>query len=171
MSEENDIGWLRSREMFQHFTDAEFASLEKALTIGTFADGAIIRRCGDVVRTEDMAILLILEGEILVSTEAVEKSQVAVSRSLKAGEIMSVVSFVNGGRYSADSMAKGEVVVASLHRTEYEKLRTSDTPLAVAIQYMIARQLARDLRLCNQRVTDKLLGGLKWEDLPSIGTR
>jgi len=43
--------------------------------------------------------------------------------------------------------------------------------LAAAIEFMIAHQLARDLRMCNRRLANALQDGIDPDSLPSYLTR
>ena len=87
---------------------------------------------------------------------------------MKAGELIGLVSFINGGRHSATCVAKGALRVAVVTREDFQPLRESKPSLAVLIQYTIAKQLARDLRICNQRLMNALQKGINRDDLPKF---
>lgn len=157
--------------MFQHFSDEQFVLLDQVLATREYSDGEVIHSANEPVTQQNQAVMIILEGEIMLSTEAPDKGQVAVARSMKAGELMSLISFVNGGVHTATSQSRGHVKVALLKRGLYDNLTHSDPPFAAAIQYMIAKQLSRDLRMCDRRLANALHKGIKWDDLAGFVRR
>ena len=69
MIEDASIAALRSRELFQHFSDEEFERLSEALVTIEYADGEIIHSADEAVSQESRALLIVLEGVISISTE------------------------------------------------------------------------------------------------------
>ena len=149
-------GKLADLELLKPLSPAELEKLERLLLVKDYRDGHTFWQEGAKIHDDRRAIFFILQGKVAVSTEREEQTYIPVARTLKAGEIFGLISFLQGDVYSATCRTDGPVCAASLARTEYDSLFTTDVPLAASITYAISRQLARDVRLCNARLVKEI---------------
>ena len=147
---------LREVEALQSLEEEQFRSLERALTVQSFDDGHEFDRGGRKTDCQRSALHIILGGQVAVTARARAANQVPVERMMKAGEIVGLISFFKDGPRTATMRAVGPVCVASLTREQYDQILKVDPALHSAFLFAMARQLARDVRQCNDRLVSAL---------------
>lgn len=142
---------LRVHRDFKDFSAEERAGLLGLFTEQTHADGAVLIREGEPAD----AMYLIIEGQLLVTRrdKGGEPLRICV---MGAGELVGLVALVDPGPRTATCTVVGGAKVARLAAADFERLFAADAPLAHRLQYLIARQLASDLRLYNDALADTL---------------
>jgi CRP/FNR family cyclic AMP-dependent transcriptional regulator len=132
----------------------ETETLARALTTATYPDGHVFVREGK----KGDACYLILDGDVSVTRTATEGRGIEHVRTMGPGELFGLIALVDHGKRAATCTAVGEVTAASLPLNAFDMLFRSNAPIAHHFQYVIARQLARDLRAYNHALLAMLLG-------------
>lgn len=142
---------LRAHRDFKDFSAEERRELLGLLTERTYTDGVVLIREGD----PGDAMYLIVDGQLLVTRRDTggEPLRICV---MGAGELVGLVALVDPGPRTATCTVVGGAKVARLPAADFERLFAADAPLAHRLQYLIARQLASDLRLYNDALADTL---------------
>lgn len=142
---------LRAHRDFRDFSAEEREELLGLLTERTYSDGAVLIREGD----PGDAMYLIVDGQLLVTRRDTggEPLRICV---MGPGELVGLVALVDPGPRTATCTVVGGARVARLAAADFERLFAADAPLAHRLQYLIARQLASDLRLYNDALADTL---------------
>jgi CRP-like cAMP-binding protein len=143
---------LAGLDLFKTLSAAETQKLEGLMPVKDYRRGHCFWKAGIQIRHDRRALLVILDGEVSISTESEGLTHVPVARVLHAGEIFGLISFFEAEVHSATCRAATPVRAASLARTAYDKLCESDVALAASIMFAMSRQLAKDVRQCNSRL-------------------
>ncbi len=146
---------LRTAPMFADFSRAELEALEKAIGIDDYSDGHLFINEGE----DGEAMYLIIEGEVLISRKKATGVGFELHKKIGPGELFGVISLIDHGPCTASCRAVGPVKAASLRRSTFDLLFNIDAPIAHHFQYLIARQLAHDLRAFNQLLGETVLSG------------
>jgi CRP-like cAMP-binding protein len=146
------------RGFFGVLTPGEMSRLEKLLPVKEYRKGHVFWKAGSKLREDSPAVFIIMEGQVSVASEVSDITQVPVARTLNAGEMFGLVTFLQSEVHTATCRAATKVMAASITRAEFESLRSKDLPLGTALMFAMARQLARDVRACNQRLVDAIRG-------------
>ena len=160
---------LRELHAFRNFSDEHLAVLEGTLEVNAISSGQVIYERGKRARPGELGVHIIVSGSVSIYTEPEEKNRVPILRHMHAGDIFGLVSFVTGVSHTANCKADTDTMLATLTEKAFGELRASNPELVVQIQMVVARQLARDLRFANRRLSDALQNVIKWEDLPGLG--
>ncbi len=142
---------LRAHRDFKDFSAEEREELLGLLTERTYSGGVVLIREGD----PGDAMYLIVDGQLLVTRRDTggEPLRICV---MGPGELVGLVALVDPGPRTATCTVVGGANVARLSAADFERLFAADAPLAHRLQYLIARQLASDLRLYNDALADTL---------------
>jgi CRP/FNR family cyclic AMP-dependent transcriptional regulator len=146
--------FLLSNPLFDTFDRTEAQALARAMTTVTYPDGHVFLHEGK----KGDACYLILEGDVSVTRMATEGRGIEHVRTMGPGELFGLIALVDHGKRAATCTAVGEVTAASLPVNAFDMLFRSNAPIAHHFQYVIARQLARDLRAYNHALLAMLLG-------------
>ena len=138
--------FLQTVPQFADFSQSELTAFDKAFRVDTFCDGHVFIKEGGHAD----AIYLILHGEVEVRRRRRNEAGYALINRTRAGEIFGHVSLINNDRRGATVVAVGEVRVATLPQSAFELLFDTHAPIALHFQRLVARQLARDLRLYDE---------------------
>jgi CRP-like cAMP-binding protein len=125
------------------------------MIVGDYRDGHLFISEGESAD----AMYMIIEGEVLVSRKKPTGVGFDLHRKIGPGEIFGVISLIDSGPRSASCRAVGRVKAASLQRSAFELLFNIEAPIAYHFQYLIARQLADDVRMFNQLLGEIVLSG------------
>ena len=150
---------LESLDFFKLLSPQQVEKLRVAMPVKEHRKGHVFWKAGSRIGDDRCAVIFILEGQVSVATETAQVSQVPVARVLQPGEIFGLVTFLNAKVHSATCRAATPVRAAVMTRSEFDKLSQSDIALASAFMYAIARQLARDVRACNNRLVTAITSG------------
>ncbi|MEJ2108195.1 MAG: cyclic nucleotide-binding domain-containing protein [Acidiferrobacteraceae bacterium] len=123
--------FLLSNPLFDTFDRTEAQALARAMTTVTYPDGHVFLHEGK----KGDACYLILEGDVSVTRMATEGRGIEHVRTMGPGELFGLIALVDHGKRAATC-----------------------TAIAHHFQYVIARQLARDLRAYNHALLAVLLG-------------
>jgi CRP/FNR family transcriptional regulator len=142
---------LRVHRDFKDLPAEERSELLGLLTEHTHADGAVLIREGD----PGDAMYLIFDGQVLVTRRDTGGEPLRICM-MGPGELVGLVALIDPGPRTATCTVVGGAKVARLSAADFERLFAADAPLAHRLQYLIARQLASDLRLYNDALADTL---------------
>jgi len=146
--------YLVSSPLFADFSPAELEMLGRALVVERYPDGHVFVKEGK----RGDAVYLIIHGTVAVTRLNRQTRNVDQLRTLTDGEWFGLIALIDHGKRTASCTAHGEVTAASLPVTAFELLYQSDAPIAHHFQYLIARQLAHDMRALNRALLDVLAG-------------
>ncbi|MEW6305688.1 MAG: cyclic nucleotide-binding domain-containing protein [Verrucomicrobiota bacterium] len=159
------IAKLRDLPVFKGLKDTHLKALEETLDFSTYPDGRFMVKAGKESTRDKDEFFVILGGKVIVSTHTTSPNQVPVERTLNVGDIFGLVTFLNGGARTANCRADGFVSAVSLKRKRYEELLKSNPTLASELLFVLAAQLARDVRACNtgilQAIENAATGGAR----------
>ena len=155
----SDTRALESLDFFKLLSPQQVEKLRRAMPVKEHRKGQVFWKVGTHVNDDRCAVIFILEGQVSVSSDSAQVSQVPVARVLHPGEIFGLVTFLDAKVHSATCRAATPVRAAVMTRSEFDKLSQSDIALASAFMYAIARQLARDVRACNNRLVTAITSG------------
>ncbi len=158
-NEMSDTRALESLDFFKLLSPEQVEKLRLAMPVKELRKGHVFWKAGAPVNKDRSAVYFILEGQISVAADAAQISQVPLARSLHPGEIFGLVTFLDTKVHSATCRAITPVRAAAMTRGEFDKLCQSDIALASAFMYAMARQLARDVRACNNRLVTAITSG------------
>jgi CRP-like cAMP-binding protein len=153
MAESIDIG-----KFFPALKEPLKGELVAAFEVQEHAAGHVFGHVGLVEKREQNAVWILLEGEIGVETEAKVKGQVPVQRKIEPGEIFGIISFLRGGSRTATMTARTKVKVAALTQLQYHQAVRPKAELDSSLLMVLGGQLARDVRLCNERLAKAVKG-------------
>jgi len=134
--------FLQTVPTFADFSQAELDVLERALRVDHFPKGHVLLEEGKRGR----ALYILMEGEIAVTRRHVISRGVDELGVLKPGEMFGLQSLVDDLPRLSTCRAKTEVTVASLPHTAFGLLYSAHLAIAEQFQYLVARQLVRELR-------------------------
>jgi CRP-like cAMP-binding protein len=134
--------FLKSNPAFKHFSDSDLDALSKAMHVEEYPDGHSFIYQGE----QGKEMFMLVEGAVVVSRY---DDLTGIGEELKVmhpGELFGLLSLVDNLPAAATCAARGPVKVASMPRTAYNLLFQFAAPIAHHFQYLVAEQLARDLR-------------------------
>lgn len=131
----NLFEFLLSVPAFNRLNHDEIEMLEQIMRVDNYAHG-------HTFKTTDN-IYLIIGGEVAISDKAMFDS--VQHDYLMAGEIFGLFSLTDNSRQSASCTALGTVRAASLPRSVFELLFSSDLPLSLHFHHLIANQVSHQM--------------------------
>lgn len=146
--------FLFSNRLFDVFAEADLEVLAKAMLVEDYPDGHVFIKEGQ----RGDAMYLILDGQVSVTRLNRHDRTVEHLHTMSQGELFGLLALIDHGKRAASCTAAGKVTAASLPVSAFELLYASDAPIAHHFQYLVARQLAHDLRALNQALLDVLFG-------------
>ena len=132
--------------------------LERVLVIETRRRGEVLVREGEQASAGQSALFLILDGTVRVSCEAPEGG-FGVDRIVGAGELIGLVALVDDSARSATCTVDSEARIGKLTRRVLDQLYKTNSHVHARFQYMVARQLASDLRSLDARLQQAFRDG------------
>lgn len=144
--------FLRVNRQFADFSAGEIATFERALAVERYHDGHCFIHEGE----PGDAMYLIVEGQVLVTRGSTPAGEARIICMLGAGDMFGLIALIDQGPRCASCTAVGEVLAARLSASAFRELFEADASLAHRFQYLIARQLAADLRLYNSALLDAI---------------
>ena len=146
--------FLISSPLFKSFSQSELDALAQALMVERYPDGHVFMKEGQ----RGDAMYLILDGKVSVTRLNRHDRTVEHIHTMEKGELFGLIALIDHGKRTATCTAVGEVTAAALLVSAFELLYDSDAPIAHHFQYLVARQLAHDLRALNHALLDVLFG-------------
>lgn len=144
--------FLIADSIFNTFSASEIEILARSMSTSDYPDGHVFMKEGK----RGDAMYLVLDGEVSVSHRTEKGAELV--RTMGPGELFGLIALIDHGKRSATCTAVGEVTAAVLPTTAFDLLFQSNAPIAHHFQYVIARQLAHDLRIYNRALVNKLFG-------------
>jgi CRP-like cAMP-binding protein len=142
--------FLRVNRQFAEFSADDLAGLKRVLSVSRYPDGHAFMREGE----RGDSLYLVLNGQVLVTRAIEARGEERIICLLGPGDLFGLIALIDDGPRCATCKAVGEVSAACLPAEEFRALFAADAPLAYRFQYLIARQLANDLRLHNAALAD-----------------
>lgn len=144
---------LQALSLFSGLDQTHRQLLAEAFTLESHPAGHIFAHAGLTGRRDKDTLYVLLSGELAITTTPKDEKQVPVERTLKAGDWFGLITFLRGGARTATMKSLSEVQVASLTRGDYEGKVRPDATANSAFLLIVAAQLARDVRACNNRLS------------------
>ncbi len=147
---------LRAIDMFSGLTEPELKDVDSFVEFRTMKEGEILFREGDVCRD----IFIVLEGRFNILIRKVGSMEIddsGMMATVKSGEIIGELSFLDGAPRSATVQVRNE---ASILRIPYDPLTNffRDNPVpAYKIIHKISIMLATRVRDVNLKLRNSLL--------------
>jgi CRP-like cAMP-binding protein len=132
--------FLRSLPCFEEMRDEDVDHIAAAMRVDEYEDGHVF------VYQDKLAkdLFLVLDGKV-ESNHYGRSGKPHILRIVQAGEFFGLISLADGHPAVSSCVAKGPVKVASLPFSAFVLLFQPDSEIGCRFQYVIARQLARDL--------------------------
>lgn len=131
---------------FSSFTESELETLSKAFVVQTCPDQYEFIREGEKGDT----LFILLKGMVQVSRQPYIDTRREYVERLCSGALFGLISLIDHGRRAATCSAEGAVTVASLPRSAFDLLCNANAGIAQHFQFIIASQLAKDMRVYNK---------------------
>lgn len=154
--------FLVSCPLFDCFSQSELDALAQALMVERYPDGHVFMKEGQ----RGDALFLILDGKVSVTRLNRHNRKVEHLHTMTQGELFGLIALIDHGKRTATCTAASEVTAASLPVNTFELLYDSNASIAYHFQYLIARQLAHDLRALNHALLDVLFS--RKQKVPSM---
>ncbi|MDY0000979.1 MAG: cyclic nucleotide-binding domain-containing protein [Polyangia bacterium] len=139
------LGLLSGMDSFASFSEAQRKALAKLMKLSEVEDGHELTRQGQ----PGTVCHLLVQGEVVVTRKDEVTGESKDLKVLRPGEIFGILSLLGKIPAAATCRARGAVTVASLPREDYQLLFKVDAPMAYHFQWLVAQQLARDLKARN----------------------
>ncbi|MCB9779589.1 MAG: cyclic nucleotide-binding domain-containing protein [Alphaproteobacteria bacterium] len=143
---------LRGSALFDELSDQEIELLARVMVEHAFPRGHVFMAEGDRATNTGEAAFLVVEGQVVV-TQNTQSGPHEVGR-LGPGDFFGLVALVDDGARSATCAAATDVRAAGLTRQAFELLHRQDLGLATRFQYLVARQLARNVRAATAALSE-----------------
>lgn len=147
--------FLKNLPAFEEFAPTQLDVLASCLTVDTHEDGHVFIRQGQ----QGEALYLLMQGAVTVTRRDADNGEDAVVRELRGGELFGVLSLVSDMPASATCTGHGTTKTAALTREAFDRLFHEASPIGHHLQFMVAGQLARDLRETNRTLRAALAQG------------
>lgn len=144
--------FLRNLPAFEEFSPAHLETLASLLSVSDFPAGHCFIRQG---RQGD-GFYLVMDGMVELSRGDTPDSASEVVAEFGSGEVFGLLSLVRELPAPQTCVARTPVRAACLSAAAYASLFELALPIARHLQYMIAVQLARELRDENQRQRERI---------------
>ena len=160
-----DLGeFLRTIPDLQDLDEKELTALERAMQVERYPDGHVFIREGH----RPDAVYLIIEGEVRVTPEQRGEAGMKIDKKMGPAEVFGLIGLIDYKQRSATCTAAGPVVAASLPWTAFSMLFHASAPLAYHFQYLVARQLTRDVRKLSEFIRNAIRNTLATQNKKSI---
>lgn len=130
--------------------------LGRLLVERTARNHEILVREGDRPHPYGDALFLVLEGQVEIRREDRDKAGAGPLATLGPGDFFGVVSLVDDGPRHATCVMATHGRLGCLARRTLDALAHSDLEVAIGVEHAIARQIARDLRMFNEKLVHEL---------------
>lgn len=107
----------------------------------------VLVRQGDRVPAVGDALFIVVDGTVALHIDGVPDTHDGAVAWLSSGDVFGVASIVDQGLRSATFIVGQAGAVGCLARRTLDALVHSDLDLAARVEFALARQLARDLRV------------------------
>jgi CRP/FNR family cyclic AMP-dependent transcriptional regulator len=138
--------FLKNLPSFEDFNAEHLDLLAGMLKLEEHESGHVFIRQG----VQGEALFLVIEGAVAVTRREGADGEDMEVRELHNGELFGVLSLVDDLPASATCTAKGKVQSAALTHDAFDELFRQASSIGHRLQFMIAGQMARDLRELNR---------------------
>ena len=152
-----EIDQLKDIKAFQGLSDEALASLADSLQSRTYSAQEPIFREG--VPGGDL--YLVAEGAVKVSKKAKEGEAQSLALITK-GQYVGIMTFLAGGKHSADATAQGHCVLYLLDRRTFDRFTESFPTDSVKLLKHFMEELITRLRDMNERYIDMVNYMWRW---------
>lgn len=142
-------GAMRGFDLFKELDDRELRMIAKVAKREVCPAGETLFREGE----ENGALYGVLRGSVRISKRAQFDVEETLC-SLRAGDFLGEVGFVNGGTHCASASAVEEAEVFKMTREDFDSLVESEPQLGYKVTHRLAGQLARFLRDMDEQYLD-----------------
>lgn len=133
--------YLHTLPGFEYLSEEDVAHIAAAMRVDDYPDGHVFVYQDKLARE----LYLLLEGKVTVCRYG-RTGKYYCLKTLQPGEFFGLLSISEGKPSEASCIASGPVRVAHLPFSAYMLLYQPDTDIGCRFQFVIASQLARDLR-------------------------
>ena len=137
--------FLEISQMFGKINDQDLTALSDAMEVDKFDGGHVFTRQGE----SSTALHLLLEGTVQLhkknSLTGTENDPI----NLHIGDVFSQLALGHGISNDNTCIALGDVVTARLEKDTFATLKKAHPALEFSFQFILARQLARELQAIN----------------------
>lgn len=155
----NLIEALQGSTLFGDLPPTDLDLLSRLMVERRFRAGEVLVREGERPHPVGDALFLILEGHVSIQIESRRSAGLGPLTTLGPGEFVGVASLLDDSPRSASCVMVDNGVVACLARRTLDALVHSDIKLSARVEYALARQLARDLRVFTFRLSQRIESG------------
>ena len=146
---------LQTAPTFADFTQSELEVLERAMRVDEFPAGHVFVKEGG----KDRNLYVILDGEVQLLHKHSAGQGFDDLGVLTSGDLFGLQSLVYDQPRYSECRAITPVSVASLPKPVFDTLYNLHFSLAERFQYIIARQMVRELRRLDEAVAAAMQGG------------
>ncbi len=147
---------LQTAELFGDLNDEQRALLGRVMVERPMRRGDVLVREGDRPHPVGDALFLLLEGEVSVTCERMDAAGLGPIAVLEPGEFLGVASLFDDSPRAATCVMTRAGRVACLARRTLDALIHSDMAVGAAVELALARQLARDLRMFDRGLEQRM---------------
>jgi cAMP-dependent protein kinase regulator len=147
--------FLQTTPTLAELSPRELAVLEKSLRVDRYPAGHTLIREGEKGQT----FYILMEGEVQVSRLRPSGHGIEALETLGPGDVFGLMTLIDFQPRASSCRTLTPVTVASLPFSAFFLLNTSHQALAEHFQYILARQLVRDLRRVNEGLRAALSSG------------
>ena len=147
--------FLQTVPTFSDFSQTELDVLEHALRVDKFPVGHVFFKEGQ----KGHSLYILMEGEVHVSRKHKIGQGLDDLGALKTGDVFGLLSLIDDRPRYSTCRAVTPVTTASLPKTAFNLLFNSHLAIAEHFQYIVARQLVRELRRLDEAVVSSLMQG------------
>ena len=140
---------LREIYFFSDLDDSGIQALMGSIQTKEYEAGDIIFREGSI----SSELYIVVSGKVRVDRITVEGDQFPVA-TLKKGQEFGIMSFLDGKKHNATTIAEEETQLLVLERSEFDKLAETHPVIVLKILRNIAIDLAALVRNMNSQHTD-----------------
>lgn len=140
--------FLQTTSAFEGFAKDELEVLEKALRVDHFPAGQILQKEGGM----DHAVYIVMEGQVALSHRHGTGHGIDELGVLQSGDVFGYQSLISGSPRYSSCRSLTPVQLASLPATAFNFLYNSHVKLAEHFQFLIARQLVREMRQLDRAI-------------------
>jgi CRP-like cAMP-binding protein len=150
-------GTLRGIDVFSDFPNGERELLEKLFVEEGYRNGTVLIREVDRSASMRSAVYLVLDGQVGFYREEPPSETGDTSFAFEAvvgpPDLFDIISLATDRPHTATCLTLTDCPLAHLARPAFDELHRDHSALAVRFEFLLARQLVRDLR----RLTNSLV--------------
>lgn len=147
--------FLQTVPTFADFPQSDIEVLEKSLRADHYPKDHVFTSEGE----KDSSMYLIMQGEVQLSRKRPHDRGFEYREVLKSGDMFGLRSLIDNQPRFSTCRAITEVTAASLPRSAFNLLYHSHVAIAEHFQFIVAKQLSRELRALDRALVKALTSG------------